>query len=207
MVSFAKILNLCTGLSRELEDVVFIGGVAVYLHSTVARELAVAPEASHDADFMISFSDYGVLKDEEEVTPTPRLGKHQMVVDGVEFDVYVERLCRLVVPYDEVLAHSKVVESVKVACLEHLLVLKLEALAKRGHSSKGDKDRRDVAKIGLLLGPKAKRSLVSPYMRDELEELLADVARGPVFLDLCQKNAHLARKVRSKFEVFVKRLV
>jgi hypothetical protein len=26
---------------------------------------------------MISFSDYGVLKDEEEITPTPRLAKHQ----------------------------------------------------------------------------------------------------------------------------------
>jgi hypothetical protein len=202
MPSFAKILDLCSLLSGELADIVFIGGVAVYLH-TLRRELAAAPpEASHDADFMISLSDYGILKDEEELTSTPRLAKHQMIVDGVEFDVYVERLNRLVVPYDEVFAHSEVIEGVRVACLEHLLVLKLEALEKRGHSSKGDKDRRDVAKIGLMLGRRTRKSLIRPYARDEHIALLDDLSRSAIFFDLCSRNSHVAKRARTSFTAF-----
>ena len=83
---FDKILEICKGLSKNMPDIVFIGGVAVYLHATVRHSKIVAPEASHDADFMISFSDYGILKDMEEITYTPHLAKHQMVVNDVEFD-------------------------------------------------------------------------------------------------------------------------
>jgi hypothetical protein len=204
MTSFNKILSLSQALSQELSDVVFIGGVAVYLHTVKKAQAAIPLEASHDADFTISFSDYGILKDEEEITATPRLAKHQMIVDGVEFDVYVERLSRLIVPYDELLAHSMVIEGIRVACLEHLLVLKLEALAHRGHSGKGQKDRRDVAKIGLLAGSRPKRALLAPYMREELLLLLVDVARGPIFYELCSRNAHAAKKARTTFENFVK---
>jgi len=202
MPSFHKILNLCSGLSKELTDVVFIGGVAVYLH-TMKRSLRRVPlETSHDADFMISFADYGILKDEEELTPNSRLGKHQMIVEGVEFDVYVEKLCRLAVPYDEVFANATTIEGIRVASLEHLLVLKLEALEARGHSSKGDKDRRDVAKIGLLLGNKLDYGLVSPYLRESLVELVRKVAKSTIFFELCEHNAHDAKKARTAFSAF-----
>ena len=203
MTSFTKILDLCLELSSDLPDVVFIGGVAVYLH-LAEKALATIPlEASHDADFMISFSDYGVLKDEEELTSTPRLAKHQMIVDGVEFDVYVERLNRLVVPYDEILAYSTVARQIRVACLEHLLILKLEALGHRGHSSKGDKDRRDVIKIGLMLGRRTRPELVDPYMREDLADHLQDITKSTIFFDLCSRNAHAAKKMRASFAAFV----
>jgi hypothetical protein len=207
MPSFSKILGLCTELSRDLTDLVFIGGVAVYLHAADRALAAAIPEASHDADFMISFAEYGVLKDSEEVVPTPRLSKHQMLVDGVEFDVYVERQHRLIVPYDEALAYSEIVEGARVACLEHLLVLKLDAFSQRGHSSKGEKDRRDVAKIGILLGRRVRRDLVLPYMRDELAAALADVSRSSVFYDLCARNAHEAKKARSLFGSLASRVL
>jgi hypothetical protein len=207
MQDFSKILDLCAELGRELPDLVFIGGVAVYLHS-LSREVAVAkPETSHDADFMISFAGYDVLKDAQEVVPTPRLSKHQMLVDDVEFDVYVERLHHLLVPYDEVYAYSEVVESARVACLEHLLVLKLDAYAQRGHSSKGIKDRRDVAKIGILLGRQVRKELVLPYMRDDLESSLEEVARSPVFFELCSRNSHEAKKTRTLFASFASRVL
>ena len=204
MPTFTKILKLCQSLGDDLPDVVFIGGVAVYLHVVQWSQDTIPLESSHDADFMISFSDYGILKDAEEVTATPRLAKHQMVVDGVEFDVYVERLNRLVVPYDEVYAHSTTVEGIRVACLEHLLILKLEALEKRGHSGKGAKDRRDVAKIGLMLGRSPKKYLLSPYLRDAHAALLDEVAKSTIFYELCSRNAHAAKKMRSAFESFAR---
>ena len=207
MPSFTKILDLCLELSSDLPDVVFIGGVAVYLHLAEKASATIPLEASHDADFMISFSDYGVLKDEEELTSTPRLAKHQMIVDGVEFDVYVERLNRLVVPYDEVLAYSTVARQIRVAFLEHLLILKLEALLHRGHSSKGDKDRRDVVKIGLMLGRRTRPELVEPYMREDLADHLRDVAKSTIFFDLCSRNAHAAKKMRTSFAAFVSTVI
>ncbi len=203
MPSFHKILDLSLLVSSQLEGVVFIGGVAVYLHA-VKRSLDVAPpESSHDADFMISFHDYDILKDEQEITSNSRLSKHQMMLDGVEFDVYVERSNGLVVPYDEVFAYSEVLEGVRVVSLEHLLILKLEALLKRDKSSKGEKDRRDVAKIGLLLGRKARVNLLDPYMRPEIEVKLEEVAKSGVFYELCGRNAHLAKKVRADFSRFL----
>lgn len=205
MPPFAKILDLCSTLSHNLTDIIFIGGVAVYLHSTRSR--VVPLEASHDADFMISFVDYGVLKDMEEITSNPRLAKHQMIVEGIEFDIYVERLNQLIVPYDEISAHAFEVEGIRAACLEHLLILKLEAFKKRGHSSKGEKDRRDVVKIGLLLGNQAKVDLVQPYMREDLAALLHEVAKSSVFFDLCSNNAHQAKRARGSFAAFVSNVV
>ena len=203
MPSFSKILDLCLSLSQELPGVVFIGGVAVYLHAAQEALAGVSPETSHDADFMISFSGYGILKDVEEITYTFRLAKHQMIVGGVEFDIYVERLNRLVVPYDEVFAHLVTIEQVQVACLEHLLVLKLEALSQRGHSAKGDKDRRDIAKIGLLLGRGIKNDLIQPYMRGDLAGLLQGIARSAIFHDLCSHNTQAAREAKAAFASFV----
>lgn len=187
-----------------MPDIVLIGGVAVYLHA-LAREIDyVQPEASHDADFMISLVDYDELKDEYEVTSNRRLSKHQMIVEGVELDVYVERQNGLAVPYDEVVAHSEIVDGMRIACLEHLLILKLEALVKRSGSSKGDKDRRDVAKLGLLLGSHPTINLLAPYWRPELRGQVDEVAKSSVFYELCGKNAHLAKKVRAKFARFAR---
>lgn len=202
MPSFSKILKLCRALSQNLPEIVFIGGVAVYLHPLQKNLASISLEASHDADFMISFSDYGILKDEEEITSTPRLSKHQMIVDGVEFDVYVERLHRLIVPYDEIFAHSSIIEETRVACLEHLLILKLDALASRGHSNKGEKDRRDVVKIGLLLGPRPRKTLITPYIRGELTAIIKSISKSVIFFEMCSHNAHAAMKARASFTSF-----
>lgn len=205
MTEFSKILDHCREFSQTLTDIIFIGGVAVYLHSLRAKQ-GVPLEASHDADFMVSIADYGYLKDMEEVTATPRLGKHQMFSGGVEFDVYVERLNKLVVPYDEVAAHAKTIDGIRVACLEHLLVLKLEAVGDRGHTSKGEKDARDVVKLGLLLGKKVDKKRLAPYLRKDHLASLAAIAKSSVFYELAGKNAHVAKRVRTLFTTFVKSL-
>jgi hypothetical protein len=204
--TFSQIINTCQALSSQLSDVIFIGGVAVYLHSMAKSNSIVVPESSHDADFMISFSDYGILKDHEEITSTPRLSKHQMLLNHVEFDIYVEKINKLVVPYDEVAAHAATLQGISVACLEHLLVLKLEAYTDRRNTSKGDKDRRDIAKIGILLGGKTKYQLIIPHMHEELVRMLADIARSQVFYELCQKNAHMAKKARKAFATVAQKI-
>ena len=109
------------------EGIVFIGGVAVYLHARLAKLSGAWIEFSHDGDFYISLSDYADLRDIEEVTTNRRLNKHQIIKDGIDFDIYLEYRNDLRVKYADALAASTVIENVRVASLEHLLLLKLDA--------------------------------------------------------------------------------
>jgi hypothetical protein len=163
-------------------------------------------ESSHDSDFMISLSDFAALRDSQEVTSNQRLRKHQLIFEGVELDVYVERQNNLVVPYDEVFARSTIRDGLRIACVEHLLVLKLEAYGNRAGSSKGDKDERDVATLAMVCSGRVAEDAVSPFLRREHVELMKKIGRGRVFSELCGGNAHEARKLRLVFEKLVAQL-
>src|SRR5262245_5897824 len=105
MSEFQRILAVAERLATEHPGHVFIGGVAVYLHAVNNARTRDLAEASHDADFMLSLADFADLRDTDEVVANRRLSKHQLIRDGVEFDVYVERQNNLIVPYDEAGAH------------------------------------------------------------------------------------------------------
>jgi hypothetical protein len=203
MSDFGRILAGATRLAKEHPSHVFIGGVAVYLHAINNPQTRAAAETSHDADFMLSLSDFADLRDTDEVVANRRLSKHQVIRDGIEFDVYVERQNRLLVPYDEAAAHSVSYGPVRVACLEHLLVLKLEAFRDRARSVKGDKDARDLVTIARVAGAKVRRELASPFLRDQHVGLLDDVAASPVFTYIAKGNAHEAKALRTAFAQFV----
>ena len=200
---FEVLLSACAEVAQLFPDgVAYIGGIAVYLHAKNAPKTSELAEFTHDADFYISFADMGDLRDIEEVTPNRRLSKHQMVKRGFEFDIYTERQASLIVPYDLVIAHSKVYEGIRVASLEHLLVLKLEAFADRKGSAKGDKDAKDLLRIAAVAANSKegfRAELMAPYLRDEHMALLDAVERGPQVLSLAQGNAMVAKNLRSQF--------
>jgi hypothetical protein len=206
MKTFQHILVEVARLAEEHVGHVFIGGVAVYLHAVNDAKTKDAAETSHDADFMLALTDFADLRDTDEVVANRRLSKHQLIRDGVEFDVYVERQHRLLVPYDEAFAHAVTYDGIRVACLEHLLVLKLEAFRDRRHSAKGDKDARDLVTIGRLAGAKLRAQLAAPYLRDEHVKLLDEVAASAVFTYIARGNAHEAKGLRRAFSEFVKRV-
>lgn len=207
---FEVLLSACSEVAETFpEGVAFIGGIAVYLHAVNQSETSRFAEFTHDADLYISLADMGDLRDIEEVTPNRRLSKHQMIKRGFEFDIYTERQSSLIVPYDMVLAHSSVLGGIRVASLEHLVVLKLEAFADRKGSAKGDKDAKDLLRIAAV----AKRGstpfradLVAPYLRDEHMDLLKMVERGPQVLSLAQGNAMQAKQLRQDFSAIVSEL-
>lgn len=195
---------------REINDlfpdgVVFIGGVAVYLH--IDKD-ALPPgfiEFSHDADLYFSLADFADLRDIEEVTANRRLNKHQIIKHGVEYDIYLERHNSLAVPYSEARAHSVVIDGMRAACLEHLLVLKLDAYGSRKGSSKGAKDERDLIRICYLLAGKGvDMGLITPYLDNDRMNLLKTLRNSPGFLVLCEGNAHKAKPVRDAVNEVVK---
>jgi hypothetical protein len=206
-VEFEALLLACAEVAELFPDgVVFIGGIAVYLHAINVASTADLAETTHDADFYISLADMADLRDIEEVTTNRRLSKHQMVKRGFEFDIYTERQSTLLVPYDVVVASSTVIGGIRVAALEHLLILKVEAYADRRASAKGAKDAKDLIRIASVAtrGPRdfgPDRAI--PYLRDEHLPLLREVERGAFALALARGNAMVAKRLRADLSAVI----
>lgn len=200
---FGNLLLACQEIAALFsQGVVFIGGIAVYLHSINCEETKALAEFTHDADFYISLADMADLRDLEEVVANRRLSKHQLIKRGFEFDIYTERHSALPVAYDQVMAHSVAYDALRVASVEHLLVLKVEAYRDRHASSKGQKDAKDLIRLGLIAQARG-RSLVadqvSAYLSEDHYKLLERIQRGPDFLSLAKGNAKLAKIMREGF--------
>ena len=167
-------------------------------------------ETTHDAYFYISMADMADLRDIEEVVPNRRLSKHQLIKRGFEFDIYTERQSRLIVPYDAVVAHSVDRSAFRIAGLEHLFVLKLEAYKDRRQSVKGEKDAKDllrIAAVSMASKPGFDPNLALPYLRDDHLRLLPLVLKSPVAAVMAEGNAVVAKKLRSDFEKLMKKLI
>ncbi len=173
-------------------DVVFIGGIAVFFHA-VEKEKRLA-EFSHDGDLMISMVQFPDFRDLYECVPNKRLNKAQFIKDGFEFDVYVEMQHGLVVPYEDVVTHS-VCKGVRVAALEHLLPLKLEAYKDRKNSQKGMKDARDLQRI-LFLMDDPKPELFQMYANEENLAILKKVSKDvAVAREICKGDHQWASQL------------
>ncbi len=206
---FEQLLLACAELSEQYpHGVVYIGGIAVYLHAINSEKAKAYAEFTHDADFYISMADMADLRDAEELTPNRRLSKHQLRKRGFEFDIYTERHSALIVPYDQVFAHSVDYGGLRVAGLEHLLALKLEAFADRQASSKGDKDAKDIIRIALISEAMARfdTRLATPYLSDKHTELLGKILKGAYFQSLARGNSKIAKNLRKTYEKFLESL-
>ena len=195
---FQRLLTACHEVGGMYEpDIVFIGGIAVYLHAVNHTLTSAYAEMTADADFYISLSALSDLRDIEEVVQNSRLSKHEFQKQGFSFDVYTERQSSLPVPYADVSAHAVRYEGVAVAPLEYLLVLKLEAAVDRHGSVHGQKDARDIIRILLLAKQQsfdAARSIL--FMRDAHLARLKLIVNGPEFIALAKGNAKEAKGLR-----------
>lgn len=205
---FNHLIGACAELGELFpEGLVFIGGIAVYLHTIHVESTQHFAEFTHDADFYISLADMADLRDIEEVTANRRLSKHQMIKKGFEFDIYTERNSSLVVPFDAVYAHAVKFGSLRAASLEHLFVLKLEAFLDRRQSVKGDKDAKDLFRIAAVAAASKqgfRGDICAPYLRDEHLPLLSLVYKSPASVAMAQGNAVIAKKLRRSFEQAMK---
>lgn len=193
---------------RELSDtypsdVVVIGGVAVYLHAKASSSLPV--EFTHDADMSVGLASWGDLREHYEVVINRRLSKAQITLGGVEVDLYPEHNNSLRIDFAELAMASDVIDGVRVASLGHLLLLKLNATAERWNSAHGAKDRRDVAKLLVLLED-APADAVLSLATDADMELLVKVLKSNAFTEIAQRNAKLASRFRKAATAFVTRL-
>ena len=194
---WGKLLEAVSEIQERFPDgVAFIGGIAVYAHASADEETADMAAQSHDADFMILLPDFVDLRDIEALTPNRALGKQQFVKSGFEFDVYVEGQHDLAIPAAEAIAESMTRSGLRVACPEHLLVLKAKAMRDRRGSPKGDKDEDDIVRI-LLVADGIEPSRLT-RLTDEMIEDLEVAVSGDAPMRLARGNDHRARPIRER---------
>ncbi len=203
---FSSLMGECFKLSETYPDIVYIGGIAVYMHCVNTNEQLVSQlaEFTHDGDFYISIPSMSDLRDAEEVVQNSRLSKHQIKKKGFEFDIYTEHHSSLIAPYSDVAANAVAYNGFRVASLPHLLALKLEAFLDRQGSSKGEKDAKDVIRIALCarhLGFDA--GIYCRYSTQDHLNLLEKVLKGPYSIELAMGNHHQAKKIRESVSFLV----
>jgi hypothetical protein len=183
------------------DNLVFIGGIAVYCHSTGHDEANAFTEYTHDADFMIATPQFYELREGEFVTKNARLGKYQTERHGVEFDIYEQQISHLAVPVEEVIAASEIQNKIRVASLEHLLVLKTAAFLDRQSSPKGEKDANDITRILFLIADKQITPHRLKHLTPDMNETIERISKSDAPLRLARGNAHFAHKIRSKVKL------
>lgn len=158
--TWAHLQQIARDLTAEYPDAVFIGGIAVSAHSS--RLGSRFQESSHDADLYLSIQGKAEMRDRYEVRRMPHLGKDSVLIEGEDIDLYVEHQHPLGVSYAAIYSASEEIGGIRVASLEHLLILKLDAAKNRWGSSKGEKDVRDLARVVALTGH-PRESLLKPF--------------------------------------------
>lgn len=185
------------------DDLVVIGGVAVYLYSRSRPTLAA--EYTHDADFYIGEPGWSSLQDEFAVTKNRRLSKASMKLRDIKIDLYPQYEHSLRIDYEELAEVAHEIDGVAVADPQHLLVLKLDAFRDRGRSETGKKDRRDITRLLVILEDQ-KPNLIAGIVTDDDVEELDEVLRSPSFIEIATKNARDASFLRRRATKFVERL-
>jgi hypothetical protein len=175
-----QFLKELTAQVAEQPTLIVIGGFALRAYG--------ATRHSHDGDIMVDFRTHGELRDQFTLYRNPRLGKEQFRTPfGADVDVYVESQHRLRVPFDEVQAHAEKKNGLWVACPEHLLILKLQALKGRRHTDKGDKDLEDI--LVLLTHVQFTRTeILKRHLASDDWALLEEVVGTPSHWQRLTKN-------------------
>lgn len=182
-------------------EIVFIGGIATYLHVQRRPKAGLPLEATHDVDASISAVASSSLRDRYEFTENPRLHKVQIRVEDIDVDLYPQHIGRLRFAYIDLAPYAQRYRGFKIAAIPHILLLKLDAIESRGSSKKGAKDRRDVAKLLVLLrgSPQARKLLAGLAAPSDLAALRT-VAKSTAFMEIVHGNAKAASVLRRKAE-------
>ena len=118
-------------LRRKL-DFILIGGWAVYLYTKTLK--------SKDIDLLCNFEELPKLAKHYSLTKNERLKKYEAVKGEVQIDIYLPHYSELGIPVHVLQGHSREVEGFTLLDPNHLLTLKIHALAERKRTPKGEKD-------------------------------------------------------------------
>jgi len=122
-------------------DFVLIGGWAIYFYTKSLK--------SKDIDFVTTIEELKRIGLEMNIHKNERLRKYEIKLKGIDVDIYIPYWSKLIVPPEDIIENARIVEGFKIADVEDIIILKLDAEIDRKRSIKGFKDRVDI--IALLL--------------------------------------------------------
>jgi len=148
-----------------------IGGWAVYLLTKALK--------SKDIDMIVDFETLGWLKEEYVMNKNENLKKYEIKIEGVSVDVYVPYYSKLVIPVENILKRTIIVEGFFIPETEVLLILKQGAELNRKDSVKGQKDRIDILNllIGSTINIRNYRKILSDYKIQDYEKRLRTIIK------------------------------
>lgn len=198
MYDFEHLLTVCSDIASEHPgQVVFIGGIAAFMYVLNSPHISAYAETTHDGDFYVSFAGLHELRDTDELVSNKRLRKYSFTRSGVDFDVYSQYTNGLIVPFEQIASYAVSFDGVDVAAIEHLFVLKLDALVDRTGSSKGEKDVRDLARLSLI-EHEFRPELALPFLRDEHLEMLSELSSRSEIVGLAKGNVQEIKVIRNR---------
>lgn len=128
--------NKLLELKRMKLSFILIGGWACYLWTKAHK--------SKDIDIIVDLEELYKLKEMFSLKKNSRLKKYEIVLEGVDVDIYVPYYSKLALPIEFITKESILLEGFKVCKPEALLILKQQAEIERKNSEKGLKDRIDI---------------------------------------------------------------
>jgi hypothetical protein len=182
-------------------EIVLIGGIATHLHVQRRPKSGLSLEGTHDVDAAISAVASSSMRDKYEFAENPRLHKVQVRIDNIDVDLYPQHLSRLRFSYLDLAPYAQRFRGFRIASIPHILLLKVDALADRGSSGKGAKDRRDAVKLLVLLrgSPQARKLLAGLAAPSDLWALRG-VAKSTAVTEIVHGNLKAASGLRQKAE-------
>lgn len=206
---FEQLIKDVKRLSERLDkQPIFIGGIASYLYS---QEFSLRESTTHDADLFIGYNDYYLLEDLYGPIQVSRsLNKMEIIVNQIDFDVYLEDQSDLIYSYQDMLKFSKILDGIRVPSPEHLIALKLKAAIDRKDSDRGIKDKMDIIKLIFASSQNINKEILSDnkFPLKEFESFLDALRKeklliSEVALDFGQEKA-LKKELDNYFEMIRK---
>jgi hypothetical protein len=176
-------------------EIVFSGDIATLLHVQRRPKADLPLEVMHDVGASISAVATVLLRD----LAVFGAGRWQIRVENVDVDLYPPHVSQLRFPYLDLVPHAQRYRGLSIASIPHLLLLKVDAIEDRGHSGKGAKDRRDAAKLLVLLhgSPQVQKLLAGLASPDDLA-ILRGVVKSAAFMEIARGNAKQASVLRKR---------
>lgn len=134
----------------------------------------------------------------------------EIIVNQIDFDVYLEDQSDLIYSYQDMLKFSKILDGIRVPSPEHLIALKLKAAIDRKDSDRGIKDKMDMIKLIFASSQNINKEILSDnkFPLKELESFLDTLRKeklliSEVALDFGQEKA-LKKELDNYFEMIRK---
>jgi hypothetical protein len=173
---------------------IVVGREALFLHLVRSLRLGSHPECYVSKDRFIS------LRDREELTANPELGRAELQRDSYTIGFYIDGDRRFAITFEEIDRHSVLIDGIRVAAIEHVLALTIDEAIARYGATEGTDRRDDVIRLVCEMIAKPNGGLLLTSLDSVRLHFLHALSKDmDFFLGLHRGNSGRAREHQIEF--------